>query len=165
MDFNKSQQNARMNLDGYNSKPFNLFENLNVRNDKFNNMTGNYQESELSKLYFSQVNVDYIQTQIIKRVYDKTNKQHRVGKQSEDELLIVMRSIYFQHGKNMNTKLDLQVNILNELVLDYCVDNVFSNLKQYMVYIKDISTDQVVMDRPQTTHVKGSKTLMPHHFF
>ena len=165
MDFNQNQQNARMNLDGYSSKSFNLFENLNVRNDKFNNMTGNYQKSELSKLYFSQVNLDYIQTQIIKRVYEKTNKQHRIGKQSEDELLIVMRSIYFQHGKNMNTKLDLQVNILNELVLDYCVDNVYSNLKQYMVYIKDITTDQPVMDRPQTTHIKGSKTLMPNHFF
>ena len=76
-----------------------------------------------------------------------------------------MRSIYFQHGKNMNTKLDHQVNILNELVLDYCVDNVYSNLKQYVEYIKDITTDQVIMDRPQTTHIKGSKSLMPRHFF
>ena len=89
---------------------------------------------------------------------------HKIGRQSEDELIIVMRSIYLQHGKNVDTNIDTQINILNELVLDYCVDNVYSNLLQHLQYIIDITKEQQVMDRPQSVDIKGEKTLMPNHF-
>ena len=56
--------------------------------------------------------MDYIQTQVIRRVYEKTNNTHQIGKQSEDELIIVMRSIYLQHSKNMKDRIDEQINIL-----------------------------------------------------
>ena len=118
MDFNQQHQSSRISLEGYKGTPYELFENLNVQNNKFEKMTGNNQESVLSNLYFSQENVDYLQTEVISRVYDKTNKKHIIGRQSEDELIIVMRSIYLQHGKNMNTLLETQVDILNTLVLD-----------------------------------------------
>ena len=165
MDFNRNNQSSRINLEGYNSNPFNLFENLNVANNKFENLTGTDQSTTLSDLYFSQVNVDYLQTEIISRIFDKTNKQHVIGKQSEEELLIVMRSIYLQHGKNMDTHLDEQVDKLNELVLDYCVDNVYSNLVQYIGYIDDITRDQPILDRPQSFNIKGDRSLQPNHFF
>ena len=163
---NNMHQSSRLNLDGFTCNPFELFENLNVNNEnKFDKLTGNFQESEVSKLYFSQENVDYLQAQIISRVYDKTNKKSAVGRQSDDELIIVMRSIYLQHGKNVNTDLDKQVNLLNELVLDYCVNNVYSNLIQHFEYIKDITREQPVLERPEITHIKGEKSLMPNHFF
>lgn len=166
MDFNQNAQSSRINLEGYTSEPFNLYENLNVNNEnKFTKLTGTLYSSQLSELYFSQENIDYIQTAIISRVYDKTGKKHIVGKQSEDELTIVMRSIYLQHGKNYDHDLDRQIDSLNELVLDYCVDNVYTNLLQHFEYIKDITQDQPVMERPETTHIKGSKSLMPNHFF
>ena len=132
MEANNLHQSSRIDLDDFNSNPFQLFENLNVNNEnKFDKLTGTLQESEVSKLYFSQENLDYLQSQIISRVYNKTNKKYGVGRQSDDELLIVMRSIYFQHCKNYNKDLDKQVNVLNEIVLDYCVDNVYSNLIQH----------------------------------
>lgn len=162
---NTGNQNARMDLSGYKSKPYELFESLNVTNDKFDRITGNFQHSDLSVLYFTQENIDYLQTQIIKRIYEKTSKKHLVGKQSEDELIIVMRSIYFQHSKNMRDRLDQQINILNELVLEYCVDNVLTNLQQYVKYIHDITTDQPLMDKPVSTNIKGDKTLELRPFF
>ena len=166
MEFNNTHQSSRINLDGFTSNPFQLFENLNVNNEnKFANLTGTFQESAVSKLYFSQENLDYLQSQIISRVYDKTNKKYGVGRQSDDELMIVMRSIYLQHCKNYDFDLDKQINVLNELVLDYCVDNVYSNLIQHFEYIKDITREQPVLERPETTHVKGEKSLMPNHFF
>ena len=166
MEPNNSHQSSRINLDGFTSNPFQLFENLNVNNDdKFNKLTGTFQATDLSNLYFSQENLDYIQSQIISRVYEKTSNKYGVGRQSDDELLIVMRSIYLQHGKNYKHDLDKQVNILNELVLDYCVDNVYSNLIQHFEYIKDITREQPVLERPETTHIKGQKSLMPNHFF
>lgn len=166
MEANKEHQSSRINLDGFTSNPFELFENLNVNNEnKFDKLTGTFQESEVSKLYFSQENLDYLQSQIISRVYDKTSKRFGVGRQSDDELIIVMRSIYLQHGKNYNKELDKQVNVLNEIVLDYCVDNVYNNLLQHFEYIKDITREQPVLERPETTHIKGEKSLMPNHFF
>jgi hypothetical protein len=163
---NNQNQSSRINLDGYKSNPFNLFEDLNVNNDsKFNKLTGTFSGNSLSDLYFSQENLDYVQTQIISRVYEKTLKKHVIGKQSDDELIIVMRSIYLQYGKNNSSDIDVQINNLNELVLDYCVDNVYSNLVQHFEYINDITKDQPVLDMPQTTHIKGTKSLMPNHFF
>ena len=166
MEANKAHQSSRINLDGFNGKPFELFENLNVKNDgKFKNLTGTFSESNVSKLFFSQENLDYLQTQIISRVYEKTMKKHVVGRQSDDELLIVMRGTYLQYGKNVEKDIDVQINYLNELVLDYCVDNVHTNLLQYFEYINDITKEQPVLNNPETTHIKGSKSLMPNLFF
>jgi len=159
-------ESSRLNLDGFNSKPFELFENLNVNNDnKFKNLTGTFSESGVSKLYFSQENLDYLQTQIISRIYEKTQQKHVVGRQSDDELLIVMRGTYLQFCKNASNDIDGQIDNLNELVLEYCVDNVYTNLLQYFEYMNDITKDQCVLDHPETTHIKGSKSLMPNLFF
>lgn len=166
MDFNERAQSSRINLDGYVSNPFNLYEDLNVNNDnKFTKLTGNFQASTVSNLFFSQENIDYLQSAIISRIYEKSGKKHIIGKQSEDELAIVMRSINLQHGKNYNYDIDKQINILNELVLDYCVDNIYNNLLQHFEYVKDITQDQPVLERPETTNIKGTKSLMPNHFF
>ena len=75
-----------------------------------------------------------------------------------------MRGIYLQYGKNASNDIDIQINNLNELVLDYCVDNVYTNLLQYFEYINDITKEQPVLDNPETTHIKGSKSLMPNLF-
>lgn len=148
------------------STPFDFIQNLNVQNkDKFNKLTGTFCKSKLSNLYFSQVNVDFIQNQIIERVYKKSKGKHVISKQSEDELIIVMRSIYLQYGKNAESNLQQQINSLNERVLDYCVDNVMMNIEQHYAYLKDLTKEQEIMEKPQYVHIKGEKTLMPNHFF
>ena len=148
------------------SKPFDFIQNLNVQNkEKFNKLTGTFCKSKLSNLYFSQVNVDFIQDQIIERIYKKSKGKHVISKQSEDELIIIMRSIYLQYGKNAETNLQQQINSLNERVLDYCVNNVMMNIEQHYAYLKDLTKEQEIMDKPQYVHIKGEKTLMPNHFF
>ena len=39
----------------------------------------------MSSLYFSQTNVDYLQDQMIERIYKKSKGKHIITKQSEDE--------------------------------------------------------------------------------
>ena len=146
------------------STPFDFIQNLNVQNkEKFNKLTGTFCKSKLSNLYFSQVNVDFIQNQIIERVYKKSKGKHVISTQSEDELIIVMRSIYLQYGKNAESNLQQQINSLNERVLD-CVDNVMMNIEQHYAYLKDLTKEQEIMEKPQYVHIKGEKTLMPNHF-
>jgi len=91
---------ARINLTDCVSNPFELYENLNVSNQTKYTNTGNFQRTKLSEMFFSQENIDYLQNQIIVGVYKKTDGKYRVTKQSEDELVIVMKSIYLQYGRN-----------------------------------------------------------------
>ena len=71
-------------------------------------MTGTFCKNDLSELYFSQSNIDLIQELIIEGVF-KISGGTKICKQSEDEILIVMRSIYLQYGKNQNTNLQTQI--------------------------------------------------------
>ena len=75
-----------------------------------------------------------------------------------------MRSIYLQHSKNQPNNIQQQIHELNKLVLDYCIPNIHSSIKQYNGYINDITKQQTVMDKPQSVTIKGDKTLMPRHF-
>jgi len=155
---------ARINLGNCVSKPFELYESMNVANKEKYGNTGNQQKSKLSDLYYSQANIDYLQDEIVRQVFEKSDGKYRIGKQNEDELIIVMKSIFLQNARNSDIDLQYQIDILNKLILDYCVDNVYINLLQYVKYIDDITKEQTVMDRPQNVDIKGSKTLMPNHF-
>ena len=155
---------ARINLTNCVTNPFELYENLNVSNDNKYLNTGNQQRTKLSDMYYSQTNIDFLQNEIINQVYKKTSGKYRIVKQSEDELVIVMKSIFLQYARNSDVDVQLQINILNKHVLDYCVNDVYTNLLQYVKYIDDITKEQVVIDRPQNVDVKGNKTLMPNHF-
>lgn len=155
---------ARINLGNCVSKPFELYETMNVANKEKYGNTGNQQKSKLSDLYYSQANIDYLQDEIVRQVFEKSDGKYRIAKQNEDELIIVMKSIFLQNARNSDIDLQYQIDGLNKLVLDYCVDNVYVNLLQYVKYIDDITKEQTVMDRPQNVDIKGSKTLMPNHF-
>ena len=150
-------------FNNFNGTPFQLYENNNVINDKSSNMTGNLCNNNLSKIYFCQSNIDLLQDSIIEGVF-KVSNGTKISKQSEDELLIIMRSIYLQHSKNQPNNIQQQIHELNKLVLEYCIPNINSSIKQYNGYIHDITKQQTVMDKPQSVSVKGDKTLMPRHF-
>ena len=150
-------------FNNFNGTPFQLYENNNVINDKGSKMTGNFCNNNLNKLYFCQSNIDLLQDSIIEGVFKVTNGT-KISKQSEDELLIIMRSIYLQHSKNQPNNIQQQIHELNKLVLDYCIPNIHSSIKQYKGYINDITKQQTVMDKPQSVSIKGEKTLMPRHF-
>jgi len=155
----------KKDFNNYNGKPFQLYENNNVKNNKSNNMTGNFTKSNLTELYYSQSNIDLLQELIIKGIYNnpKTFRQ-KISKQSENELLIIMRSIFLQHCKNHPNNIQNQIHELNKLVLDYCIPNIISSIKQYNCYINDITKENTVIDKPQFVSCKGEKTLMPRHF-
>ena len=152
-----------INLDNYNGTPFELYENNNVNNDKSEHMTGTFTKNKLSELYFSQSNIDLLQDTIIDGIFKLTNGT-KICKQSEDELLIIMRSIFLQFSKNLSTNIQIQIRDLNKHVLKYSIENIHSNLKQYKGYIKDITEERSVMDMPSFVNTKGDKSLMPRHF-
>jgi hypothetical protein len=115
--------------------------------------------NEVSTLYFSEQNIDALQEGIRYRIYVETNGAHVLGRQSDQELKIIMRSIYMQYSKNQPTNCVEQVRELNAKVLEWAVPQVLSNLKQFDVYRQDASTLPMPMERASLMTTKGTKLL------
>lgn len=137
------------------------YQKKKVDNSTFTNeaLTGQVLQNNLSQVYFSSQNIDALQEGIRYRIWMETDKQYVIGRQSDIELKIVMRSIYYQYAKHDNRPVVAQVRELNKLVLDWVVPEVLSNLKQYIVYKRDASTLPIPMDHAQLSTMKGTKTL------
>ncbi len=113
--------------------------------------------SSLTESYFSRENVDSIQQELIKRIYNQTG--HAISRQSDMNLQIIMRSIYLQYGKNLPCQIKEQVIELNEEVLKECMRIILPNIQQTIGYRNDLQKLPTVMNRALNVSSKGSKTL------
>ena len=89
-----------------------------------------------------------IQNGIRKGVYEKSKGQYLVGNQSVDVLKVIMRSTFLQYSANMPDKIPQQIKALNDIVLDYCVKQVYGEAQGYQQYLYDASTLVVPLERP-----------------
>ena len=119
----------------------------------------NLQNTSLSIAFFSKENIDEIQCAIINEVYRKTNGKYQIEKQSENELIIIMRSYYLQYGKNLPNNIEAQVSKLNSMVINWSSDEIITNIDQYMKYKETVSTLPMPLERSQLSSQKGTKTL------
>lgn len=118
----------------------------------FRNPTdGLWSETTLSQFFFSKENIQIIQNGIRAGVYNKSNKQYIIGPQDCDALKIIMRSVYLQHSANQTNNIANQISELNNIVLNYCIQQVFSEAQGYMNYINDVSTLAVPIAHPVMT--------------
>lgn len=109
---------------------------------------GIVEKTAVSDLFFSDMNMDVVQKSIRYGVNQRTGKI--IGKQSDNTIYIIMRSILLQYANFRVGVADLagEIRGLNSRVVEYCVDNISSNVQQYVGYIKDLEKLPVPMDRP-----------------
>jgi hypothetical protein len=121
----------------------------------FRNATqGLWTQTSLSQSFFSRENIQIIQNGIRAGVYNKSNKQYIIGLQDCDSLKIIMRSVFLQHASNLPNNISSQINELNKIVLNYCIQQVYSEAQGYIKYVDDVSTLVVPIAHP----VQESKT-------
>ncbi len=190
--------NGRVNIlskgyPDYNYAPMNTgstsssyYQRENRTNKDCDFVTNSEGHTPVSALFFSQKNIDALQQGICNQVYNKSNGKYNVGKQSETELKIIMRSIYFeslssgspyvmqqiQKRSNLHEPLQPnssivleQVRDLNRKVLDWSVQKVLENIQQFDQYKKDVSMLPNPMDLPTSMSSSGRKTLEFQSFF
>ena len=87
--------------------------------DNTNLISQTISTNELSDTFFSKNNIDKIQLLIIQKVYNDSDNRFTINKQSEQELLIIMKSYYLQYSKNLSVNIDKQINVLNSMVVDW----------------------------------------------
>ena len=109
---------------------------------------GLWTDTNLSNVFFSQHNIKILQNGIRAGVYHRSNGQYVIGPQDCEALKIIMRSVFLQHAANQENNITKQVNELNKIVLDYCIQQVYGEAKGYMTYINDVSTLVVPIAHP-----------------
>jgi len=118
---------------------------------------GILEQNSINDIFFSEMNTKVVQDTIRYKVHQNT--QQVISEQSTNDLFIIMRSIMLQFA-NFRTGVDNivdEVRRLNEMVVEYSVENITSNVKQHQGYIKDISKLPTPLDNP-VYHNKRSFT-------
>lgn len=115
----------------------------------FRNPTeGLWNATPLSQAFFSQENIQIIQNGIRSGVYKRSNGQYVIGDQDCDSIKIIMRSVFLQYSANKSSSIPQQIIELNNIVLNYCIQQVYSEAQGYMKYIDDVSTLAVPIAHP-----------------
>lgn len=143
--------NGKVNINQPNiSTKFSMMDKIpiNVPTNYNNVITGTFENTKLSEIYFSKKNIDIIQNAIKKGVYDKSKNTIIIDRQSDDAIVTVMRSMYLQHSLNRDFSISEQINKLNKYVIDYCVNNVYTEAVAYLKYKRDISQMYTPLPHP-----------------
>ena len=117
--------------------------------------------TKVSELYFSSDNMKRIQKRLRSEVYKLSKGKFRLDiDQDEQDLLIAMRAVYLEYGKNLDKYIVKQVKALNQKTVDYIVPDLMSNVKQYYGYLKDISEPTKPIARPLDVN-NSSRASLP----
>ena len=119
------------------------------KNNSQVSLKGIVEQSKTSEIFFSEANIDIIQQTIRFQIFKRNDKI--ISRQSENELIIVMRSIFLQYGDSGPTDDEVvQENIkkLNTRVIAYCVNNISNQLEQHDLYIDNINNLPIPLDNP-----------------
>lgn len=116
--------------------------------------------TDVSRLFFSQENIRRIQRKLKSEIYRLTNGKFKMQvDQDEADLLINMRTVFFDNAKNLPDHIVTQVKALNQLTIQYIIPDMLTNIEQNYAYLKEISSPINPIPRPLSTGGKGRKAL------
>jgi len=137
-------------------RPYELFKNSTQPQQTDTSIISNIVvPNALSRTYFSNDNIERLQLMIIDAVYKTCQK--KIGRQSYQELQIIMKSMYLQYSRNLPYDIEGQVASLNKYVVDECVRIIVPNVLQYNKYMDDITSPIPIMPLSQNVSNKGYK--------
>lgn len=143
--------NGRINIKSPNTSAlFKMYDKIPANQcTTFRNATeGLWNETLLSRAFFSKENIQIIQNGIRAEVNLKSNDQYVIHPVDCDILKIIMRSVFLQYSANQPDNITQQIADLNRIVLNYCVQQVYSEAQAYMKYIDDVSTLPIPIAHP-----------------
>lgn len=146
--------NGRIDIQGPNTQIlFNMYDKIPAHQCTTYRapLEGQWDNTLLSNTYFSKENIQIIQNGIRAGVYKQSNNQYLIAPQDCDNLKIIMRSIFLQYSANLPGNISNQIEALNQMVLNFCIQQIYSEAKGYMKYISDASNMYVPIEHPVLT--------------
>jgi hypothetical protein len=122
-------------------------------------LTGSVCGNLLNQLFLSASNIEIIQNAIRYKVWERSGGKLVISKQDETELVITMRSIYLQYGRNTPSDVKGQIAELNAKVIEEVVPGIISEAYGYEQYLIDAFTQPTPIPRPSNVSSSGTKTL------
>lgn len=119
-------------------------------------------DTPLSKMFFTVGNVNEIQNSLFYIVKARTG--HSIDRQSDVELIQIMRSVYEAFADDVYNPNGQEVTRLNAIVLDIVSSQVQEGTKQYLQYYRDASEMYSPLDRGVNASIKGEKQLVTYNF-
>ncbi len=116
-------------------------------------------DSPLMRAFFSEDNLDAVQDALRDAVKRLTG--FVIDRQSDDQLLIVMRAIFADHAQNSPRDVAAEVKRLDHGVVTTVLDQVISGITSYLAYLRDASRMRTPIARGAATSIKGLTTTLP----
>lgn len=122
----------------------------------------------VKKVYFHPDNVELIQRQLIRTVYQKSGGLYRIERQNERDLVLVMLSVYNDYVDRGNWANDYedqaslirsQIKLLNDQTVNEVYPGVLSSVTAHCNYIQDTFGHRQIMDRPENVSSAGTRRL------
>lgn len=147
-------------LDNQN-KQFNMFNHNNNNSDiaKDTILQGTISRTKLSETFFSNDNMKKIQNMLKTEVYNISNGKYKIGNQDNTHLQVIMRAVYLQNAKHLPYQIEKQVDDLNNIIIQLCLPDIMSGIKQYIHYIHSIQRLPNPIELPRNLSSKGTKIL------
>jgi hypothetical protein len=117
--------------------------------------------AEFNTTFFSKKNVDFIQNKMISQTKRYTGVD--IGRQNEDELIMMMCGVYVQDSTfNGNVKESLKK--INTIVITEGLKQILPGVRSYVLYLRDASLPfngggENAFARPKDVSEKGSRVL------
>jgi hypothetical protein len=124
-----------------------------------------HKSTPLNDIFFSSSNLDLLQSRIQEQVFQMSGSKHRIDRQNDDDLKLIMRSYYLMFGKNDPTRISQDLEDLNARVVGYASAKIFSELDFYLFYRKDIEDFAPPIANPMNSSVYGTRSGELKSFF
>jgi len=130
-----------------------------MQNYAYEATKGIHETDDLAINFFSQKNIDRLQQLLRFGVYRNSGGQHVIDNQSEEELKVIMRSFYLEHGIFKSFMIEDEVKKLNKLVYEYCIPRILNAINSYVRFLEDSNKATDPMKHAQNTSIKGDKSI------
>ena len=140
------------------ARPYSLYDTrAPIFDDPRRELIGHmHTETPLNTTFFSKANIEKLHTDIQDQVFLMTGGKHRIDKQNEDDLKLIMRSYYLMFGLN-GPDVARDLKDPNSRVVGYASAKIFSELDFYLFYRKDIQDFAPPIANPINTASYGTR--------
>lgn len=119
----------------------------------------------LNQVYFSDDNVNKLQDAIQEQVFLMSGSKHRIDRQSDTDLKLIMRSYYLTYAKNNPATISEDLEDLNRRVIGYASAKIYSELDFHLFYLKDLQEFASPIANPTNVKFYGSNVNELKSFF
>lgn len=152
---NNTPYNGRVNLEEPENPDarFQMFERIEIKNkatEYREPLKGDYENTLVSKVFFSAENIQIIQNGLRAGVFQKSGERKLIiPNQNVDILKTIMRHVFLEYSVFQPDQITEQVERLNSLVWDYTIPKVHGEAIGYLKYLEDQSRLVVPLELPQ----------------